>query len=156
MAFSASAVSNHFLYKNPGKLTMLRLQRLLVASQGFWLATHDVPLFEEEITHTRGIVPSIWFQFLAWGDEPIDEGVHALIYTPGKGCVVPQVRDENAVKLLDKVWAIYGDFSDEMLYNSVKMDSYDEISLKLKYKELLAESVRSQEIRKLEKLWEIS
>lgn len=82
-------------------ITNLKLQKLLYYAQGFYLAIHNKPLFEEDI--------------LAWEHGPVVSRVYHVFSKYGSNAIpVPDLEvklTKKEKKLIIGVWNVYGQFS---------------------------------------------
>jgi len=90
-------------------ISNLKLQKLIYYAQGFHLAMHETPLFEEDI--------------LAWEHGPVVEDVYQEYKQYGAGAIPqPEEFDESVfsaiqIELLKEVYEVYGQFSAWKLRN---------------------------------------
>ncbi len=109
----AKDVANYFLSlvdEDCGdSMTNLKLQKLLYYAQGFHLAIHDTPLFDEPIK--------------AWFHGPVVESLYHEYKQYGTGCIpAPDGFDftiftDEQKELLDEISNVYGQFSAWKLRN---------------------------------------
>lgn len=90
-------------------LSSLKLQKLLYYAQGYNLAIHGAPLFNEAIEAWEHgpVVPLLYRQYKQHGSEPIP---------PPKAIDVAKF-DNQTRELLDEVFEVYGQFSAAKLRN---------------------------------------
>jgi uncharacterized phage-associated protein len=110
---TASDVAKYFLTLSEPEegdlVSNLKLQKLLYYAQGFHLALHGGPLFNEEIR--------------AWEHGPVVRALYHMYKEHGAGGIpVPidfdrYVLTDNERALLDEIWAVYGQFSAWKLRN---------------------------------------
>lgn len=88
-------------------MTHLKLQKLLYYAQGWSLALHGKPLFDDRIeAWAHGpVCPKVWNRFKARGWSPIE-----LSETRPGGAITAKEK-----KLLDEVWNSYGQFTAKRL-----------------------------------------
>ena len=106
-------VANYFLSlvdRDAGDLVSnLKLQKLIYYAQGFHLALHDSPLFNEPIEAWQHgpVVPDLYQEYKQYGGGalPIPEGIDVSIYT------------QNTKDLLEEVYSVFGQFSAWKLRN---------------------------------------
>jgi uncharacterized phage-associated protein len=94
----------HFWDHEEGELiSNLKLQKLLYYAQGFCLALHEVPLFEDRIeAWTHGpVVPVVYREYSRFGSSAIPEPED----------FDPSLYNEGVRNLLDDVYSMYGQFS---------------------------------------------
>jgi uncharacterized phage-associated protein len=107
MAYKAIDIAKTFLtFVNPEYgdfLSNLKIQKLLYYAQGFSLALHQKPLFEEKI--------------IAWQYGPVVEEVYQELREFSNGAI-PQPENysidflnEDEIDLLKEVYDVYGQFS---------------------------------------------
>ena len=110
---TAQDIANYFLAKVDAgvgdSLTNLKLQKLLYYAQGFYLAIHEEPLFDEQIeAWTYGpVVPSIYHEYSKYDTSPLPK---------------PTTFDESKYsgqvgELLDEIQEVFGQFSAWKLAN---------------------------------------
>ncbi|MDR1339770.1 MAG: DUF4065 domain-containing protein [Prevotellaceae bacterium] len=108
MVHSASDIAKIILMmSNPEVgdiISNLKLQKLLYYAQGFHLAIHDAPLFEEDVE--------------AWMYGPVVPGVYREYKSFGSGAIekdenfeVPESVTEGELSLIQEVYEVYGQFS---------------------------------------------
>jgi uncharacterized phage-associated protein len=105
MAYPAREVADAFIAfcnEHGDTLTNLKLQKLLYYAQGWYLAMHDEPLFNEPLeAWIRGpVVPEVFREFKDAGAKPIGLEPRPLQAFPSK--LMEHVKD---------VWEAYGDLS---------------------------------------------
>lgn len=110
---TAKQVSEYFLCLTDPDIgeiiSNLKLQKLVYYAQGFHLAMHDIPLFEEDI--------------LAWEHGPVVESLYHEYKSYGAQAI-PMPKDfdervfsEKQIELLKEVYQVYGQFSAWKLRN---------------------------------------
>lgn len=122
MAYNALAVANFFLDLAKSKgvgLDPMKLQKLIYFSHGWDLALFDKPLVDEEIQawDYGPVIPSVYHEFKKFGASPITQ--YATDYdSAAQEVVVPRIPlQDESVKLLLKVWEIYGGYTGIQLSN---------------------------------------
>jgi uncharacterized phage-associated protein len=91
-------------------ISNLKLQKLLYYAQGFHLAIHDSPLFEEEIEAWMygPVVPCIYQEYKPFGAGAIERD---------ESFEIPESVTESELDLIGEVYEIYGQFSALKLMN---------------------------------------
>ncbi len=86
-------------------ISNLKLQKLLYYSQGFHLAIHGKPLFENEIQAWQHgpVVPDVYDEYKKHGSSSIPRNEDADLSDI--------VADETAKEVIDEVYSVYGQFS---------------------------------------------
>jgi uncharacterized phage-associated protein len=143
MPYTAKQVANEFLElaKRDGrKLTPMQVQKLVYFAYGWYLAITGERLLNERVEAWQWgpVIPSLYSEFKAYGSGPITE-LAAEYYPQGVtlGFNFPRVasddpdKDAFALRVIEKVWAIYGKYSGLQLStmthaaNSPWSQSYD-------------------------------
>jgi uncharacterized phage-associated protein len=114
---SANAVANWFIEQNrtdPSELTHLKIQKMLYFAQGWYLAYHNVPLFEDPIEAWKygPVVRSVYF---ALNDRPKNESLtepiegYVLHGTDYAAWGFPEMtsRDDDAEDFMRFIWRSY-------------------------------------------------
>lgn len=85
-------------------ITNLKLQKLLYYLQGFWLATYNSPLFEEEIeAWTYGpVVPIVYDVFKKYGKEAIPTSKEGTDYI---------LDTDEEERLFEEIYQLYNQFT---------------------------------------------
>ena len=106
-ALTAQDVADYFLVsvneEIGDNLSNLKLQKLVYYAQGFNLALHDVPLFDESIQ--------------AWTHGPVVPALYHHYKAQGAGAISPpedfddSKYDEGTREILDEVFKVYGQYS---------------------------------------------
>jgi len=114
---SALAVANFFLGLARSKgasLDPMKLQKLIYFSHGWDLALFDRPLIDEQIQAWEygPIVQSVYHEFKSFGADPITRLGTDYDYA-NRELVIPRIPldDDPTIKLLSKVWDIYGGYT---------------------------------------------
>lgn len=110
---SAKNVAEYFLCKSEPEvgdfISNLKLQKLVYYAQGFHLAMHGNPLFDEQI--------------LAWEHGPVVEKLYHYYKEHGASAIPPPEKFDTEIfspqqkELLDDVYKVYGQFSAWKLRN---------------------------------------
>ncbi len=110
---TAKNVAEYFLVKTDPDyeeyISNLKLQKLLYYAQGFCLAIHNTPLFDDKIN--------------AWMHGPVVEELYHEYKESGSGGIDPpkmidlSIYDEKETDLLEEVWEVYGQYSAYKLKN---------------------------------------
>jgi uncharacterized phage-associated protein len=119
--YSAIAVANWFIEQNridPSELTHLKLQKLLYFSQGWYLAYHNVPLFEDPIEAWR-YGPVVRSVYHALSDrrksevitDPIEGYVLQGTYYKVSGTPGMSFRDDGTEFFMVSIWKNYSKMS---------------------------------------------
>ena len=114
-------IANFFLDKAGQEgieITQLKLMKLIYLAYGWYIAITHKRLFEEHIQAWRHgpVIESIYHEFKHFKRNPIDAFSITFDLDTGK-TVIPRVTDEETIKLLEKVWIGYKDFTAESLVN---------------------------------------
>ncbi|MDR1166980.1 MAG: DUF4065 domain-containing protein [Deltaproteobacteria bacterium] len=113
---SAIAASNWLIFRNrtdPSELTPLKLQKELYFAQGWHLAYHDVPLFEDPIEAWKygPVVSSVYFALSSRvKNEVITEPIKGYIVQDGVYSIgVPEMKfpDGDDGEFMRSVWKSY-------------------------------------------------
>jgi len=105
---TARQVADYFLSKVDEEvgdnLSNLKLQKLLYYAQGFHLAVHGRPLFDDEIAAWRygPVVPGVYHEF---------EHHRAGALPPPSADFDPEAIPADSQEILDEVFTVYGQFS---------------------------------------------
>ena len=119
MGTSAKAVANHFLKKyGETGITPLKIQKLVYIAHGWHLAVRGTPLVNDERAEAWEYGPvyaSLYHEFKHRGRLPILD--LATDFDENMKKFTPKIdhRDEDARKLLDRVWKVYGHMSGTQL-----------------------------------------
>ncbi len=106
-------VANYLLYLSKPEdgdiISHLKLQKLLYYCQGFALALHGAPLFDDTIqAWGHGpVVPDLYKEYVQHGDQPI----------PPEPAFDPDALSPPQRDLIDEVYEVYGQFSAWKLRN---------------------------------------
>jgi len=127
MPFKAKAVANEFLklaQSEKRELSPMALLKLVYFAHGWYLALKGEPLLDEQVEAWRygPVVRSLYHEFKSFGNEPItrlatDEKVSTK---DGKITIyktTPELEDEEAKKLVKRVWDVYKSFNAVQLSN---------------------------------------
>ena len=128
MAYPALAVANAFIdiAKETGSsdVTPMKVQKLVYYAHGWYLATQDQPLINEQIEAWQygPVVRSIYGLAKHYGNGPINQFLAEPEFTPsGNIEMVPKMLSldsSRAIKpFLEWIWAQYGRFSGTQLSN---------------------------------------
>jgi len=109
---NALLVANYFIdkaYEEEDLISNMKLQKLLYYAQGYHLAIHNSPLFEDDIEKwPHGpVVRNIYHEFKSFGSNAI---------APIKDFDMSMYPDE-VVELLEEIYSVYGQFSASALRN---------------------------------------
>jgi uncharacterized phage-associated protein len=125
-AHLAAEVANWFIDKaGPDPINSIRLQKLIYLAQGWSLAVRNYRLIFEPIEawDYGPVVPTLHEQLKAYGSGPItkllpdaDRLIQRRRSAPAE---FAPLSDEGAKKLLERVWSVYGGFSDVELTAAV-------------------------------------
>jgi len=104
------AVANYFIGKahsEGDRITPMKLLKLVYIAHGWSLGLTGHPLIGEEVQAWRygPVIPSVYQDFRHYGREPITRQ-KAVLNKHGE-YVIPTVTDEQAQRLLNKVWEVY-------------------------------------------------
>lgn len=98
-------IAEYFLHLegDGGEISNLKLQKLVYYAQGFSLALHGEPLFEEAIeAWMHGpVVPSLYRKYRDFGSNPI----------PPNDAFDPSILDRAKLRLIEEVYDVYGQYS---------------------------------------------
>ncbi|MCY4185983.1 MAG: DUF4065 domain-containing protein [Rhodobacteraceae bacterium] len=131
--YSAKHIANYFLSKYMGKITPLKLQKLVYIAHGWHMAYHGVnkPLVSDENVEAwkhGPVFPSLYHHFKDFGNLTINryaekvefdqDGNKKFWKSPYKKSI-PQIRsnDISTINLLDRIWEVYGGYSGVYLSN---------------------------------------
>ena len=125
---TAKEIANYFL-KKPGArkagVSPLKLQKLVYVAHAWHLALTDgMPLVEDEWAEAweyGPVFPSIYHEFKKYGSRKITELGTDIVQKGDDSfeIIVPMLgaSETQVVKLLDKIWEVYGHFSGIQLSN---------------------------------------
>lgn len=105
------AVANYFIKKSNDSgdyMTTMKLLKLVYIAHGWHLALADgEPLIGEKIEAWKlgPVIPSVYREFRSTGNIT-DFGTIGA--SKGFGISIPKVEDQDIIKLLDKIWEVYG------------------------------------------------
>lgn len=116
--YYASYIANYFLEKAHQEgmpVSVMKLLKLVYIAYGWVLALLHHKLFKEPIEAWKfgPVIPSLYYEFKHCGKEPICE--LATEYDPDseEPPYAPKfqqnAQEEDILKILDKVWEVYGD-----------------------------------------------
>ena len=119
---TADAVANEFLRTRLGRISPMKLQKLVYYSHGWSLALFDEPLIEDRIEAWQygPVIPALYYEFKEFGNSPITRLAKELAIEgePGRAVEVePEMVDERPKKLVQKVWDRLGHYSAVELSN---------------------------------------
>ena len=113
MKLTAKKIAEYFLFKTDTEvedyISNLKLQKLVYYAQGFHLAIHGKPLFNDKI--------------VAWTHGPVVENLYHEYKKHGPKTIEPpseidfSIYDKRVTELLDDVWDVYGQYSALRLRN---------------------------------------
>ena len=131
MPFSATAVANDFLKIASEKgdaLTSMKLQKLVFYAHGWHLAIAGKPLIFNRIEawDYGPVIPDLYQDFKKYGNGPITEPARKCVVCDRKAYLtVPTLEDspenserEDAQKIIERVWELYGTFTAAKLSNA--------------------------------------
>lgn len=121
-ATTADAVANEFLRTRLGRMSPMKLQKLVYYSHGWSLALFDEPLIEDRIEAWQygPVIPALYYEFKEFGNAPITRLAKELAFEGPSGKAVevePEVVDGRSKKLVQKVWDRLGHYSAVELSN---------------------------------------
>lgn len=121
MAYDAKAVANYFLdlaTQNNTRITPMKLQKLIFFAHGWHLALTDKPLIAEQVEAWQfgPVVPSIYHEFKHERNGAITSKAQELDFDSFEfvELEIPK-EDEQARKIMERVWTTYGSLSAERL-----------------------------------------
>lgn len=114
--YSPKAVANHFLglrhERKRGPVTQMKLHKLVYFAHGWHLGIKETPLLDEmvEAWDYGPVVPTLYYEFKAFGADPINRLAADFNHLTHAYDIVPQVHssDTFVLELLDRVWEVYG------------------------------------------------
>ena len=124
MGYPASAIANQFLdiaKRRKEGLSPLKIQKLVFLSHAWHLALTGKPLVDDEFPEAwpyGPVFPSIYHQFKHFGRDAITERASEMAV---EGTTVrswhPEIKahDVKVIKLLDRIWKVYGHLSGTQL-----------------------------------------
>jgi len=119
MAYTAKQVANEFLIlaQSDGKdLTPMQLQKLVYFAYGWYLAiTGERLLNEREAWQWGPVIPSLYSEFKRFGSDPITEPSRDFSGRPYRLRSDDSIKDGEALRLIKRVWEIYGRYSASQL-----------------------------------------
>lgn len=131
MPYPATVIANEIiaLARKSGKmLTPLKLQKLVYFAHGWCLALTGKPLISDPVQAWQygPVIPSIYHQFKAIGNGPINDLSPELIHVGGLRFAGKATLDsfpdteekQNAKRIVAKVFEIYGGYSGSRLSNA--------------------------------------
>jgi len=115
------AIANYFIERaveEGAPVDHLKLQKLVYIAHGWHLAVYGEPLLRERVEAWQygPVIRSLYHELKKFGNRPIGELVPRL---RGTRLEVPRVHedDEEALRLLDRVWNVYKDYTGVQLSN---------------------------------------
>jgi uncharacterized phage-associated protein len=129
MPYPAKAIANEFLKlarKEGRTLTQMQLQKLVYFAYGWYLAITGQRLIDERIEAWQWgpVIPSIYKEFRRFGSSPVTDQAKKVMFRDGKAGLFPvSVQSDNpnedafALKVIKRVWDIYGKYSASALSN---------------------------------------
>ncbi|WP_455474723.1 Panacea domain-containing protein [Bartonella sp. B30(2025)] len=112
-------IANFFLdkgYEENIAISPMKLLKLVYFAYGWVLAITDKRLFSDPIEAWEygPVVRDLYHEFKCWGKDPISRRSQTSDLRTG-GTVIPRILkekcDRNIIKILDKVWDVYKDFT---------------------------------------------
>ena len=126
MSYSAKAIANYYIskYKKTG-ISPLKIQKLVYLAHAWHLAFHDEPLVQDEYAEAWAHGPvfsSLYHEFKYRGRLPINHLATDIDWDGEE--TIPDVPkdDHETVRLLDRVWEVYGDRSGFQLSSLTHQD----------------------------------
>ena len=110
-SYPAAAVANFFINKAKSEddsITLMKLSKLVYIAHGWSLALLGEPLIKESIEAWKfgPVIESLYHEFKRFGNRPID-----LL------AVEDEIQDKHILKLLNKIWDGYKEYSAYELSN---------------------------------------
>jgi uncharacterized phage-associated protein len=132
MTCDALAVANYYLdlaEKKGEKLSPMKLQKLIYFAHGWHLSLTNEPLINSQIEAWEygPVIPEVYHEFKKFGREPITSPATKFVFPnedEGYGLLdmklIEPKLDKNAevLKLLDRIWEVYGKYSAFQLSNA--------------------------------------
>ncbi len=135
MAYDAAAIANYFLDladRDETGLDPMKIQKLVYFGHGWHLAIKNEPLIRERVEAWEygPVIPSLYGQFKKFGNGPIKERAFKIEFEglkfKSRIASLEQQADERTNEftrpLLDRIWAIYGNYSGIQLSNMTHAD----------------------------------
>jgi len=132
--YRAIAIANYFISlakksEDPAlrqSLTPMKLQKLIYFAHGWHLALTGNPLIMEQIEAWKygPVIPSIYHEFKACGNEPITELANIFVFGADDDILsgemtTPMVEnDPNTESFLNRIWEVYGKYTGIQLSNA--------------------------------------
>lgn len=122
MPIKSFSIANFFLelaWENNEPVTPMKLQKLVYYAHGWNLGLNDEPLLDELVEAWRygPVIPSIYHEFKHFGTKPISEKAKYIDLKTLRLYDHPLPADENVLRLLQKIWEVYGKASAIKLSN---------------------------------------
>jgi uncharacterized phage-associated protein len=123
MAYTALQVANEFLRiakKHDSPITPMKLQKLVYFAHGWSLGIFDKPLIDEQIEFWAygPVIDSVYHEFKRFGNREITElATRDYDFETGEFIEPEPIRNEEDMKLLNKIWDVYGGFTAIQLSN---------------------------------------
>ena len=123
---SPSEVANFFLVKAKNEkkpITIMKLLKLVYIGYGWCIAILREPIFDEPIQAWKfgPVIPSLYHEFKSYGPKPIDRlsaNIHFNSLDDDVEYIeVPIIENEEIIKVLNKVWNHYKDYTAIQLSN---------------------------------------
>ncbi|PWJ76383.1 putative phage-associated protein [Pseudaminobacter salicylatoxidans] len=123
MTYTPQHIANYFLdsaAQEGGRLSLLKLLKLIYIAYGWSLALRNEKLFNEKIEAWQHgpVIPSIYHEFKHYGSSPIASRSVTVDFKEKDGKLnldfqTPRVpdMDEDTIYILDTVWKSYKDFT---------------------------------------------
>jgi len=131
MPFSAIAVANEFLKiakKHDDSLSPMKLQKLVFYAHGWSLGLMGTPLISNQVEawDWGPVIPELYHEFKRYGNGPITDCSRTFVLRDRKMVsVVPTLNEypdsrerENAQRIIERIWSLYGSSSPAKLSNS--------------------------------------
>ena len=119
--YTPQHVANFFLDKAEEeciKLTQLKLMKLIYLAYGWYIVFTHKKLFEEPIQAWKHgpVIESIYHEFKHFRKNVID--INSIIFDLDTGnTIIPRIDDHETIRILEKVWIGYKDFTAISLVN---------------------------------------
>lgn len=114
MSYPAKSIANAFLnlgFSEKGRITPMKLQKLVYFAHGYFLGAYGEPLIDEcfEAWQYGPVAPSLYHEFKGFGNTPISRLATELDWEADEELPVPPPADDPRFsKVLNFVWKTYG------------------------------------------------
>jgi uncharacterized phage-associated protein len=122
--FTSIEIGNYFIKKSldTGKeLTPMKLIKMVYIAHGWHLALTSQPLLSEAVHAWQygPVITSLYEKIKGYGKHQIDS---LIILYQNEESIIPIVKDENILPILNRVWDVYSDYNGLQLSSLTHQD----------------------------------